>query len=159
MENFSACCNTSHGIELAASQADHLRSVCSLRTRKGRSIWKEPICHLHFSHNTPHLHPPPLQKKFCITFVFQFSCVLQPSQEKLKTMPMQNFEGSRCIVGDLQVAHRTIITSSFKIVLFCLPSWPQTCHKYRFGGRWDHRRTKRQQIPRTERKNTAAKTI
>ena len=64
----------------------------------------------------------------------------------------------RCIMGDAQEAKRTTITSVFKIV-FCLPSWPQTCHKYRFGGRWDHRRTKRQQILRTERKNTVAKTI
>ena len=30
MENFSACCNTSRGIKLAASQADRLRSACSL---------------------------------------------------------------------------------------------------------------------------------
>ena len=29
--------------------------------------------------------------KFCITFVFHSSSVLQPSQEKLKTMLMQNF--------------------------------------------------------------------
>ena len=33
-----------------------------------------------------HLICPP---KFCITFVFHFSWVLQPSQEKLKTMRMQ----------------------------------------------------------------------
>ena len=30
VENFSACCNTSCGIKLAASQADRLRSACSL---------------------------------------------------------------------------------------------------------------------------------
>ena len=28
--NFSACCNTSRGIKLAASRADRLRSACSL---------------------------------------------------------------------------------------------------------------------------------
>ena len=33
-----------------------------------------------------HLICPP---KFCITFVFHFSLVLKPSQEKLKTMRMQ----------------------------------------------------------------------
>ena len=34
-----------------------------------------------------------------------FSWVLQPSQEKLKTMLMQNFGGQmRCIMGDVQVA-------------------------------------------------------
>ena len=42
---------------------------------------------------------------FCITFVFHFSWVLQPSQEKLKTILMQNVEGVgggggiRCIMG------------------------------------------------------------
>ena len=43
--------------------------------------------------------------KFCITFVFHFSWVLQLSQEKLKTMLMQNFGGAnkvhygRCASG------------------------------------------------------------
>ena len=52
-----------------------------------------PIRHFHISHNAPYLPP-----KFCITFVFHFSWVLQPSKEKLKTMLMQNFgEKIRCI--------------------------------------------------------------
>ena len=46
----------------------------------------EAIRHFHISHNAPYL--PPL---FCITFVFHFSCVLKPSQEKLKTMLTQFF--------------------------------------------------------------------
>ena len=46
-----------------------------------------PIRHLHISHNTPYLPP-----KFCTTFVFNFSYVVQPSQEKMKTMLMQNLE-------------------------------------------------------------------
>ena len=37
--------------------------------------------------------PPPPKKKFFITFVFHFFWVLQPSQEKLKTMLMQNLGG------------------------------------------------------------------
>ena len=42
--------------------------------------------------------------KFCTIFVYHFSCVLQPSQEKLKTMLMQNFGGQiRCIMGAVQV--------------------------------------------------------
>ena len=50
-----------------------------------------------------HLICPP---KFCITFVFHFSWVLQPSLEKLKTTLMQNFGGQiRCIMGDVQVAY------------------------------------------------------
>ena len=44
------------------------------------------IRHLQISYNTPCLSP-----NFCITFVFHFSWVLQPSQEKLKTMFMQRF--------------------------------------------------------------------
>ena len=55
------------------------------------------IRHLHISHNAHYLPPPP---KFCITFVFHFSWVLQPFQEKLKTMLMQNFGGQiRCNFG------------------------------------------------------------
>ena len=51
-----------------------------------------------------HLVCPP---KFCITFDFHFSWVLKPSQEKLKTMLMQNFGGQiRCILGDVHVANR-----------------------------------------------------
>ena len=53
------------------------------------------IRHLHISHNAPYLLP-----KICITFVFHFFWVLQPSQEKVKTMLMQNFGGQiRCIYG------------------------------------------------------------
>ena len=50
------------------------------------------IRHLHISHNAPFLSPlpPPQKNKFWITLVFHFSWVLQPSQEKLKTMLMQN---------------------------------------------------------------------
>ena len=47
------------------------------------------IRHLHISHNAPYSTP-----KFCITFVFHFSWVLQPSRERLKnTMLMQNLGG------------------------------------------------------------------
>ena len=55
-------------------------------------IYTSPVIHL--------VYPP----KFCITFVFYFFWVLQPSQEKLKTMLMQNFGWqTRCILGDMQV--------------------------------------------------------
>ena len=53
-----------------------------------------------------HLICPP---KVCITFVFHFSWVLQLSQEKLKTMLMQNFGRQiRCIVGNVEVACRRL---------------------------------------------------
>ena len=59
---------------------------------------KCPKRHLHISHNAPYLHPyppppPKKKKKIFKTFVFHFSRVLQPSQDKLKTMLMQNFGG------------------------------------------------------------------
>ena len=44
--------------------------------------------------------------KFYITFFFPFSWVLQPSQEKLRTMLMQNFGGQiRRIMGSVEVAY------------------------------------------------------
>ena len=39
IENFSACCTTSRGIKLAASQASRIHSACSLAIRVGVSIW------------------------------------------------------------------------------------------------------------------------
>ena len=62
-----------------------------------------PLPHFHISsRNAPDLRPPlphPAPQKFCLTFVFHFSWVLQPSQEKLKTKLMQNLGGQiRCIM-------------------------------------------------------------
>ena len=54
--------------------------------------YNQGIRHLHVNHNAPYLPPPP-PPKFCITSVFHFSWVLQSSQEKLKTILMQNFWG------------------------------------------------------------------
>ena len=69
-----------------------------------------PIMHLIPHPPTPTLPPPPLPLKFCITSVFHFSLVLQPSQEKLKTLLMQNFLGERrCIMGKVEVASASII--------------------------------------------------
>ena len=60
------------------------------------------IRHSHISHNAPCL---PI---FCITFVFHFSWLLQPSTEKLRTMLMQNFGGKiRCIMGNVESANNT----------------------------------------------------
>ena len=62
--------------------------------------------------------------KFCITFVFHFSWVLQPSQDELKTMLMQFFfffEGGggvgqqiRWIMGNGESHVRSIIRAFFK---------------------------------------------
>ena len=50
------------------------------------------IHHWHISHNTPCLRPK-------LSFIFLLGITLQSSQEKLKTMVMQNFGGQpRCIV-------------------------------------------------------------
>ena len=66
------------------------------------------ISHLHISDNAPYSPP----SKFCVTFDFHFSWVLQPSQEKLKTVLMQILfffggggEQIRYNMGDLQVAY------------------------------------------------------
>ena len=66
-----------------------------MKKRKQFATRTSPIIHL--------VCPP----TFCITFDFHFSWVLQPSQEKLKTMLMQNFGGQiRCILGDVHVTNR-----------------------------------------------------
>ena len=47
-------------------------------------------------------------RKFCITFVFHFLWVLQPSQGKLKTVLMQKFGGQvRLIMRNVEVAYGT----------------------------------------------------
>ena len=60
--------------------------------------------------------------EFCITLVFHHSWVLQPSQEKLKTMLMQNLDGGRwqirCIMGDVQVAYRPYIKEWQFLIMF-----------------------------------------
>ena len=66
----------------------------------------DKIRHLHISLNARYFPHPPPQKQFCMTFVFHFSWIQQPSQEKLKTMLMQNLGGQiRYIMGDVQVAN------------------------------------------------------
>ena len=46
------------------------------------------------------------RQKFCITFVLHFFWVLQPSQQKRKTMLMQKFWGQiRCIMGNVELAY------------------------------------------------------
>ena len=44
IENFSACCNTSRGIKLVASQADRLRSAYSLAINISNSCFLLDIC-------------------------------------------------------------------------------------------------------------------
>ena len=58
--------------------------------------------HLHICHYSPYLPPKILHN----LFFFHFSWVLQPYQEKLKTMLMQNFRGQIRCMGDVQVAHK-----------------------------------------------------
>ena len=79
----------------------------------------------------PIMHPPPTHTpKFCITYVFHFSWLLQPSQEKLKIMLMQFFfflggggwgvgRGIRCIMGNVEVAYWHFIFLS--LVTFPVP--------------------------------------
>ena len=63
------------------------------------------IRHLQICHNAP-IPPPPLPAQILHNQVAShFSWVLQPSQEKLKTMLMQNLgEQIRSIMGKMEVA-------------------------------------------------------
>ena len=94
------------------------------------------IRYFHISHNAPYLPPPPPKKKCCTTFVFHFPWVLQPSQEKLKTMLLQHFGGQiRCIMGDVQVAYHyrkwTVLHSQARSSkAFFLKVLPKTDDKY-----------------------------
>ena len=72
-----------------------------------------------------HLICPP---KFCITFVFHFSRVLQPSQGKLKTMLTQNFGRQiRCIMGDVQVAYKALFFSFPRLAIRARPTLRAKC--------------------------------
>ena len=65
------------------------RAIFGLPPRdKAAMLVANSIRHLHLSHNAPYLlpPPPPPPKKKGITFVVHLSWVLQPSQEKFKTM-------------------------------------------------------------------------
>ena len=80
----------------------------SCATIKTNNRYNYFISHLHISDNAPYSPP----SKFCVTFDFHFSWVLQPSQEKLKTVLMQILffwggwgEQIRYIMRDVQVAY------------------------------------------------------
>ena len=51
------------------------------------------------------------QSKFCTTFVFHFSWVLQPSQEKIiENNAYAKFWGQiRCVMGNVEVAYRSLL--------------------------------------------------
>ena len=72
------------------------------------------IYHLHISRNTPCLLPQILHKPF----VFHFSWVLQPSQEKLKTMLIKNIEGTNKV-------HFGICASGKWVLTFLQPDLPR----------------------------------
>ena len=92
----------------------------------GSCVEMKRIRHLHISHNTPCLPPsfpaPPLKQKYCVTSVFNFFWVLQLSQEKLKTILMQNFGGKqgalylrRCGIGDHPLCPRVFSFSNLAV--------------------------------------------
>ena len=64
--------------------------------------------------NAPCLPPPP--PKFYITTVSNFSWVLQSSQEKSKTMVMQNFgEYTGCIMGSVKMVNTSFSYTSWLV--------------------------------------------
>ena len=95
----------SHGLPITKSIDMLRRSGACANSSSYLSRWKTRFAeartcevkrHFHISYTAPSLPPPPTPRpKFCITFVFHFSPVLQLSQEKLKTMLMQNFGGAK----------------------------------------------------------------
>ena len=79
--------------------------------------------------------------KFCTTFVFHFSRVLQPSQEKLKTKVMQNFGRGgggqiRCIMGNVEVAYREPTLLFVNCKLISNERWKFTCSLLRSKVKW-----------------------
>ena len=99
------------------------QSCATIKTNNRYNYFKN---HLHISDNAPYSPPP---SKFCVTFDFHFSWVLQPSQEKLKTVLMQILffwegwgEQIRYIMGDVQVAYLfiyfqiAVTTSKYNII-------------------------------------------
>ena len=101
------------------------QSCATIKTNNRYNYFKS---HLHISDNAPYSPP----SKFCVTFDFHFSWVLQPSQEKLKTVLMQILfflgggggggEQIRYIMGDVQVAYLfiyfqiAVTTSKYNII-------------------------------------------
>ena len=112
-------------------------NISRVFTSKRRPLGKERIHHLHISHNMYYL-PPKILHNLCFSFLLGITAIPRKKENNAYGNFFCGGGGGgliRCIMEDiLQVANRTIITSVCKIV-FCLPSWPQTCHKYRFGGR------------------------
>ena len=98
-----------------------LWEICSLRImglRKNKFLWLFPkSSYLPFptiyscatsTFSIMHLICPP---KVCTTFVFHFSRVLQPSQEKLKIMLMQTFGWgvNKVIMGNVKEACEEVL--------------------------------------------------
>ena len=99
---------------------------------------RSAIRHFYISHNAPYLPPAPCPK-FCITYVFHFSWLLQPSQEEIENNAYAIFfflagvggggggGGGviRCIMGNLEVAYWPFIFLSLVTVPvpFSLLKW------------------------------------
>ena len=93
-----------------------------LLRQRSRDFVKNTIRHFHVSHNAPYSQI--FSPKFCITFVFHFSWVLQPSQKKMKAILMQNFWGQiRCIMEMWQ----------WRINYFTAQVKPGLCPKLKLG--------------------------
>ena len=91
------------------------------------------IRQFHTSHNAPYL-PPKILHIFC----FYFPCVLQSSQEKLKTLLMQNFGGQiRCIIGDVEASRTNLFDKErlFNMKSCCGLQIPFTARTLLYGQR------------------------
>ena len=78
--------------------------------------------------------PPPLlpaRKKICITIISNFSWVVQSSQEKSKTMVMQNCGGANKVHYGL-CGNGEFLFFSLLLLFPFFPSFPPPPHFYRF---------------------------
>ena len=99
---------SSRGLPIATSMDDERQGSLKQGLARLYATSTFPIMHL--------ICPP----KFCITLVFHFSWVLQLSQEKLKTVLMQESGGQRrCIMGNVEVAFAVIAFTALKHNFVC----------------------------------------
>ena len=96
-------------------------------------------CRRHLYISLMHLICPPPPPKFCITFVFHFSWVLQPSQKKFKTVLIQN-------VGDTFKVHYGRCASGVCLAGFLI-TWDQALFTFRFENDIPAGKAKRKESP------------
>ena len=102
-----------------------LPSIHNKSAAESKTI-KYYIHYFHIAYNKYSLCTPSPPKKTYLTIVFYFSCVSQLSQEKAKTMVMQNFgRYTRCNIRNVKklnswslVTSKTVLSAVFLCLFF-----------------------------------------